>query len=94
LSAIGAYSDGTHATLSSQVTWNASDASLVTVDPNGLVTAVKAGAVTITATMKRHLGNHGGHGRFSDTDIHRGDRPFDNAGRGDDRAVDRRRYLL
>ena len=52
LSAIGAYSDGTHATLSSQVTWNASDASLVTVDPNGLVTAVKAGAVTVTATMK------------------------------------------
>ncbi len=51
LSAIGAYSDGTHATLSTQATWNASATALVTVDGTGLVTALKAGPVTITASM-------------------------------------------
>lgn len=50
LSAVGAYSDGTHATLSTQATWNASDSTLATVDGTGMVTALKAGTVTITAT--------------------------------------------
>jgi hypothetical protein len=47
--ASGNYSDGTSKPLSS-VTWATSDTSLATVSTTGLVTAVKQGAVTVTAT--------------------------------------------
>ncbi len=57
LSAVGTYSDGTHTTLSTQVTWNASATNLVTVDGTGLVTALKAGPVTITASMNNISGS-------------------------------------
>jgi uncharacterized protein YjdB len=47
--ASGNYSDGTSKPLSS-VTWATSDTSLATVSTTGLVTAVKQGTVTVTAT--------------------------------------------
>lgn len=51
LAANGTYSDGTLASLTSQVTWKASDSTIATVAGSGLVSAIKAGSVTITATM-------------------------------------------
>ena len=47
--ASGNYSDGTSKALSS-ITWATSDTSLATVGTTGLVTAVKQGTVTVTAT--------------------------------------------
>lgn len=51
LSAVGTYSDNTTATLSTQVAWKTSDATVATVSTSGLLTALKAGAVTVTATQ-------------------------------------------
>lgn len=49
LTAKGTYSDNGTATLS-QVTWNSSDSTIASIDALGLLTALKAGAVTVTAT--------------------------------------------
>src|SRR5437868_4317670 len=49
LSATGNYSDGTSKAVTS-VMWSTSDATVATVDSTGLVTAVKQGSVTISAT--------------------------------------------
>jgi hypothetical protein len=43
--------DGTGANVDSSIAWSTSDASIATVDANGLVTGVSAGLVTITATQ-------------------------------------------
>jgi trimeric autotransporter adhesin len=51
LVATGTYSDATTKDLSSQVTWSASDTGVASVGGQGLVTAVKAGTTTITATL-------------------------------------------
>ncbi len=51
LQAVGTYSDGTNPTISSQVTWQTSDATIATIGNSGLVTGLKAGSITITATM-------------------------------------------
>lgn len=51
LAASGTYSDGTLASLTSQVAWKASDSTIATVAANGLVSAIKSGSVTLTATM-------------------------------------------
>src|ERR1700730_4565625 len=48
-SATGNYSDGTSKAVSS-VTWSTSNAAVATVDSTGLVTGLKQGAVTISAT--------------------------------------------
>jgi uncharacterized protein YjdB len=51
LAATGKYSDGTTATLTSQVTWKASDATLASLSASGMLTALKAGSITVTATQ-------------------------------------------
>jgi uncharacterized protein YjdB len=50
-SATGTYSDGSTRDLSLLVTWSSSSTAAATVDVNGLVTSVAAGATTITATL-------------------------------------------
>jgi uncharacterized protein YjdB len=50
MTAIGNFDDGSRDTLTSGVTWSASDATIATVSSTGLVTGVKAGNTTITAT--------------------------------------------
>jgi uncharacterized protein YjdB len=51
LTAQGTYSDSTTGSLTTQATWQSSDATVATVSNAGLLTALKAGTVTITATM-------------------------------------------
>ncbi|MGA9061519.1 MAG: Ig-like domain-containing protein [Terracidiphilus sp.] len=51
LSAMGTYSDSSQEILTSKATWQSSDTTIATMNASGLLTAVKAGSVTITATM-------------------------------------------
>lgn len=51
LAASGTYSDGTSSDVSSQVTWKTSDATVASISAAGLLTAVKQGSVTVTATV-------------------------------------------
>jgi hypothetical protein len=55
-SATGHYSDGSSNTMSS-VTWATSNASVAAINSTGLLTAVKQGAVTISATSEGITGN-------------------------------------
>ena len=57
LSANGGYSDGTSSNITSQVTWKTSDASIASISASGLLTALKAGSVSVTATMGTVTGN-------------------------------------
>jgi trimeric autotransporter adhesin len=57
LTAQGTYSDGTTQTLTTQVTWQSSDPTVATVGSGGLLTSLKAGTVTVTATMNSISGN-------------------------------------
>ena len=57
LSATGHYSDGTTATLTSQVSWASSDGTLASLSGSGMLTALKAGSVTVTATKGTVSGN-------------------------------------
>jgi uncharacterized protein YjdB len=50
LTAKGTYSDNSTATLTTQVTWKSSDSTIASVDALGVLTALKSGAVTVTAT--------------------------------------------
>lgn len=52
LSATGDYTDDSSQNLSSSSSWTSSDASVATVDANGLVTSVSAGSTTITASFE------------------------------------------
>src|ERR1700756_2551789 len=49
LVAVGTYSDGTTADITSQVTWSTSDPAVATANVSGLLTAVKAGSVVASA---------------------------------------------
>ena len=59
LSAQGSYSDGSTQTMTSQATWQSSDATVATVSASGMLTSLKTGAVTITASMNSVSGNTG-----------------------------------
>ncbi|HEY2467369.1 MAG TPA: Ig-like domain-containing protein [Terracidiphilus sp.] len=59
LGAQGAYSDKTTQSITNQVTWQSSDSTVASVSTSGLVTAVKAGTVTITAAMNSVSGTAG-----------------------------------
>lgn len=50
LTATGRYADNTTAALTTQVTWKSSDPAIASVNPSGVLAALKAGAVTVTAT--------------------------------------------
>jgi uncharacterized protein YjdB len=51
LSATGVYSDASTQNLTSQVTWQSSDATIASVSASGFLTALKAGSVTVTASL-------------------------------------------
>ena len=51
LTATATYNDASTEDISGTVTWTSSDTSIATVSSSGLVTAVKEGSVTITATV-------------------------------------------
>ena len=51
LTATGVYSDNSHQTITSSVTWSSSNTAIATVSASGLVTPVAEGSSTITATM-------------------------------------------
>lgn len=57
LTATGSYSDGTKKDLTSQVTWAATTAGIVTISAAGLATSVAVGQTAITATMSGVTGN-------------------------------------
>jgi len=51
LAASGAYSDGTSSDVTAQATWKTSDSTIASVSSSGMLTALKQGSVTVTATM-------------------------------------------
>ncbi|MGA9587107.1 MAG: Ig-like domain-containing protein [Terracidiphilus sp.] len=51
LAAQGNYTDSASQAITSQVTWQSSDTTVASVSNSGLLTSIKAGTVTITATM-------------------------------------------
>ena len=59
LAAQGTYTDSTTQVLTTQVNWQSSDTSVATISNGGLVHSLKAGAVTITATMNSVSGTAG-----------------------------------
>jgi len=59
LAAQGTYTDSTTQVLTTQVTWQSSDPAVATVSGAGLLHSLKAGTVTVTATMNSVSGNAG-----------------------------------
>lgn len=56
LTAQGTYSDTSTQAITSQVTWQSSDATIATVSNTGMLTSLKAGSVTITAALSSITG--------------------------------------
>jgi uncharacterized protein YjdB len=59
LGAQGTYSDQSTQTITSQVTWQSSDTTIASVSNSGMLTSLKAGTVTITASMNSVSGSAG-----------------------------------
>lgn len=59
LAAQGTYTDKSTQSISNQVTWQSSDATVASVNSSGMLTAVKAGSVTVTASMNSISGTAG-----------------------------------
>jgi trimeric autotransporter adhesin len=59
LAAQGTYSDGSTQVVTTQVSWQSSDATIATVSAAGSLQALKAGTVTITATLNSVSGTAG-----------------------------------
>ncbi|WP_109484531.1 beta strand repeat-containing protein [Occallatibacter savannae] len=59
LAAQGTYTDSSTQVLTSQVSWSTSDATVATVSNTGMLKSLKAGTVTITATMNSVSGTAG-----------------------------------
>lgn len=57
LTAVGTYSDGTTADLTTQVTWSSADATKVTVNSSGLATAVGVGSTSVSAALNSLSGS-------------------------------------
>ncbi|WP_299947489.1 Ig-like domain-containing protein, partial [uncultured Microbulbifer sp.] len=57
LAAMGTYSDGSTADLTSSVAWNSSDTNIATVDSSGELTAVNEGNTTVSASQNGILSN-------------------------------------
>ena len=56
LTAQGTYSDSSTQTITSQVTWQSSDLTVATVSSSGMLKSLKAGSVTVSATMNSVTG--------------------------------------
>jgi uncharacterized protein YjdB len=59
LGAQGAFTDNTTQSITGQVTWQSSDPTVASIDGSGLLTAVKAGTITVTASMNSVSGTAG-----------------------------------
>lgn len=59
MTATGYFSDGTSSNLTSQASWDSSNAAAATINPTGLVTGVSAGATVIEATLGEVSGDTG-----------------------------------
>lgn len=59
LGAQGTYSDNSTQTITSQVTWQSSDSTIASVSSSGMLTSLKAGTVTVTASMNSVSGTAG-----------------------------------
>ncbi|WP_348261714.1 Ig-like domain-containing protein [Telmatobacter sp. DSM 110680] len=57
LTAEGTYTDSSTQAITSQVTWQSSDSTIATVSSSGMLKSLKAGSVTISATMSSVTGN-------------------------------------
>ncbi len=57
MSAVGTYDDGSHKTLSSDVSWSTGTESVATINKSGLVTGVGPGQSTITGTSGSVVGS-------------------------------------
>ena len=57
LTAQGTYTDSSTQAITSQVTWQSSDATVATVSSSGMLKSLKAGTVTVSATMTSVTGN-------------------------------------
>src|SRR3954468_3544122 len=57
MSAVGTYNDGSHKTLSSDVSWSTGETSVATVSKSGLVAGVGSGQATITGASGTVVGS-------------------------------------
>jgi len=59
MTATGIYSDGSHKTITSQVTWSSSNTAIATISSAGLATALAPGSATLSAALQGVTGTAG-----------------------------------